>query len=88
MPRLLFMRSLRGSLFTPGRRPGHHIKCSIEAIRRISHREKIEEETVPNYQAERFYPIHIGQVFGHRYKIVTKLGFGSASTIWLCRDIE
>ncbi|KAL2810492.1 kinase-like protein [Aspergillus granulosus] len=49
---------------------------------------KIEEETLPGYLAERYYPVHIGEVFNSRYQILTKLGFGSASTVWLCRDLN
>lgn len=49
---------------------------------------EIEEETVPDYKAERFYPVHLGDVFKSRYQVTAKLGFGTASTIWLCRDLE
>ncbi|KAK4507810.1 hypothetical protein PRZ48_001545 [Zasmidium cellare] len=49
---------------------------------------KIEEETLPDYKAERYYPVHIGDIFNARYKVVAKLGFGTASTVWLCRDLE
>lgn len=49
---------------------------------------EIEEETVPDYKAERFYPVHLGDVFKSRYRVTAKLGFGTASTIWLCRDLE
>ncbi|KAG8423042.1 hypothetical protein J3459_009840 [Metarhizium acridum] len=49
---------------------------------------KIEEETVPDYKAERFYPVVLGEIFNSRYRIVAKLGFGTASTVWLCRDLR
>jgi hypothetical protein len=48
----------------------------------------IEEERLPNYKAERYYPAHIGQVLKDRYQIVGKLGFGGGSTVWACRDLE
>jgi hypothetical protein len=54
----------------------------------ISLHEKIEEERIPNYRAERFYPVRLGDVFRSRYQVVAKLGFGTASTVWLCRDLE
>lgn len=54
----------------------------------LSVQEEIEEETVPDYKAERFYPVRLGEVFKSRYQVVAKLGFGTASTIWLCRDLE
>lgn len=49
---------------------------------------KIEEETVPDYKEERFYPVRLGDIFHSRYKVLAKLGFGTASTVWLCRDLE
>ena len=47
----------------------------------------VEEETVPGYNAEHYYPVSIGQVFNDRYQTIGKLGYGSASTVWLCRDL-
>lgn len=49
--------------------------------------EKLEEEKVPAYKPEDFYPAYIGDVFRSRYQIVSKLGFGTKSTVWLCRDL-
>ncbi|KAF5609763.1 CMGC SRPK kinase [Fusarium subglutinans] len=49
---------------------------------------KVEEEEIPGYEASRFYPVHIGEVFQGRYQAVTKLGYGSSSTIWLARDLR
>uniref|UniRef100_A0A8H7K8Z4 Protein kinase domain-containing protein n=1 Tax=Bionectria ochroleuca TaxID=29856 RepID=A0A8H7K8Z4_BIOOC len=46
----------------------------------------VEEETVPTYEPQRFYPAKLGEVFDSRYTVVSKLGFGTNSTIWLCRD--
>ncbi|KAK1142857.1 hypothetical protein N8T08_007291 [Aspergillus melleus] len=48
----------------------------------------LEEETLPDYLKERYYPVHIGEVFKSQYQVITKLGFGSASTVWLCRDLQ
>jgi len=59
-----------------------------DAFERLPISERIEEEDVPNYKAERFCPVQLGNVFQSRYKVVSKLGFGTASTIWLCRDLE
>ncbi|KKZ62424.1 hypothetical protein EMCG_03164 [[Emmonsia] crescens] len=36
---------------------------------------------------EKFYPMILGEVINEKYKVVAKLGFGSASTIWCCRDL-
>ena len=47
----------------------------------------VEEESIPTYRPEKFYPVHIGEVFNHRYQIVGKLGYGSSATVWLGRDL-
>ncbi|EEQ86791.2 CMGC/SRPK protein kinase [Blastomyces dermatitidis ER-3] len=50
--------------------------------------ENIEEETLPTYKAEKYYPARIGEIFNDRYQIVGKLGYGVTSTVWLCRDLH
>ncbi|RAL06582.1 kinase-like protein [Aspergillus homomorphus CBS 101889] len=47
----------------------------------------VEEEELPDYQAHRFYPVRIGDIFESRYQVVAKLGYGSSSTTWLSRDL-
>ncbi|KAI0136392.1 kinase-like domain-containing protein [Xylariales sp. AK1849] len=59
-----------------------------DGFKKLSMLEEIEEETIPGYEADRFYPVRLGEVFKSRYQVVAKLGFGTASTIWLCRDLE
>ncbi|KAJ9292808.1 hypothetical protein DTO271G3_8383 [Paecilomyces variotii] len=41
-----------------------------------------------DFKPEKFYPVHIGEIFNHRYQIVGKLGYGSSATVWLCRDLS
>ncbi|EFE35053.1 uncharacterized protein ARB_06009 [Trichophyton benhamiae CBS 112371] len=48
----------------------------------------VEEEELPDYKADRFYPVHLGEVFQGRYQVLGKLGFGSSSTVWLARDLK
>lgn len=48
---------------------------------------KIEEESIPSYKSENFYPARIGEVLNRRYQLVGKLGYGSSATVWLCRDL-
>ncbi|GKZ40109.1 hypothetical protein AbraIFM66950_002391, partial [Aspergillus brasiliensis] len=48
----------------------------------------IEEEQLPLYKPENYYPVHIGEVFLSRYQVVSKLGYGTSSTVWLCRDLK
>lgn len=49
---------------------------------------KFEEERLPGYKAEEYYPVHLGEVFQSRYQVLAKLGYGTASTVWLCRDLQ
>jgi hypothetical protein len=49
---------------------------------------KVEEETLPDYVASRYYPVRIGEVFRSRYQVVGKLGFGATATVWLARDLK
>jgi non-specific serine/threonine protein kinase len=48
----------------------------------------IEEETLPHYQPDQYYPVKIGDVFQSRYQVAGKLGYGAYSTSWLCHDIQ
>ena len=47
----------------------------------------IEEETLPHYEAEQYYPVHIGDTFNARYRVAGRLGYGAYSTSWLCQDV-
>ena len=47
----------------------------------------IEEETLPRYRPDDYFPVLIGQVFNRKFKILAKLGFGSESTTWLAKDL-
>jgi len=49
---------------------------------------KVEEETLPDYIASRYYPVRIGEILRDRYQVVGKLGFGATSTVWLARDLR
>lgn len=54
----------------------------------FSNVEKLEEENWDWYRPGLFYPVHIGEVFQSRYQVLGKLGYGSRSTAWLCRDLR
>ncbi|KAK0102752.1 hypothetical protein ONS95_006349 [Cadophora gregata] len=76
-----FVRTLAVSLHSPLRKlPSRFVDLDVT--------KKIEEEDVPSYVPEDYYPVHIGEVFKSRYQVVTKLGFGVNSTVWLCRDLR
>ncbi|RJE22190.1 CMGC protein kinase [Aspergillus sclerotialis] len=54
----------------------------------IEANQQVEEEELPDYRADRFYPVQLGEVFQYRYQVIAKLGFGSSSTTWLARDLR
>ncbi|RFU34991.1 hypothetical protein B7463_g1352, partial [Scytalidium lignicola] len=47
----------------------------------------LEEETFSWYRPDDFYPVQICEIFRSRYQVLGKLGYGSVSTAWLCRDL-
>ncbi|KAL4918718.1 kinase domain-containing protein [Aspergillus aurantiobrunneus] len=49
---------------------------------------KIEEELLPLYKPDKIYPVQIGEVFASKYQVVSKLGYGISSTVWLCRHLQ
>jgi hypothetical protein len=64
------------------------LKFPISGFTELDKTEKIEEEDIPSYVAEDYYPVHIGEVLGGRYQIVTKLGYGVKSRGWLGLDLR
>jgi serine/threonine-protein kinase SRPK3 len=49
----------------------------------------LEEEKNPDYDPKRFYPARIGEtVNGGKYQIISKLGFGNGSTVWLAEEMN
>ncbi|KFY84363.1 hypothetical protein V500_09378 [Pseudogymnoascus sp. VKM F-4518 (FW-2643)] len=67
--------------------------CSLGLFKgpNVSHRittkaHSIEEGTLKHYNPELYYPVHINELFHHRYRTCVKLGYGGYSTVWLSRD--
>ncbi|RAL17158.1 U4/U6 small nuclear ribonucleoprotein PRP4 [Aspergillus homomorphus CBS 101889] len=48
---------------------------------------KIEEETLPGYTPETFYPVQQGEIMNDQYQVNSKIGYGATSTVWLARDL-
>jgi len=40
------------------------------------------------YRPGGYHPVHLGDVYCQRYRVIHKLGFGSYSTVWLARDLQ
>ena len=48
----------------------------------------VEEELQSGCDVKSFLAIHPGDVLSNRYEATAKLGCGSASTVWLARDLH
>ncbi|POS74249.1 hypothetical protein DHEL01_v207365 [Diaporthe helianthi] len=57
-------------------------------FRNFSRFHRKDEENYSWYSSKDFYPICIGQLIRDRYQVITKLGYGTSSTSWLCRDLR
>lgn len=47
----------------------------------------VEEERLPEYNLEHFFPVNPGDLLHNRYEVIAKLGWGRYSTVWLARDM-
>ena len=47
-----------------------------------------EEETLPHYTCEAFYPARNGEIIHDRYQLGAKMGYGTTSTVWLAQDVH
>jgi hypothetical protein len=54
----------------------------------INPSESVEEEQLPFYNRDAYYPMRIGAVIKDRYQVIAKLGYGTSSTVWLCHDLR
>ncbi len=57
-------------------------------FRRVPSTTPIEEELLPGYKAEDYYPVSTGETLDSRYRIICKLGRGVGSTVWLAEDVK
>ncbi|KAH1722133.1 hypothetical protein KXX60_008495 [Aspergillus fumigatus] len=48
---------------------------------------ELDEETLPTYRPEKYYPVTQGEVLNDRYQIIAKIGYGVTSTVWLAKDL-
>jgi hypothetical protein len=59
-----------------------------EDFHRVPDTTPIEEELLPGYKAEDYYPVTTDQTLDSRYRIICKLGHGVGSTVWLAEDVK
>ncbi|KAK5113555.1 hypothetical protein LTR62_003424 [Meristemomyces frigidus] len=48
----------------------------------------VDEESLSGYNPQRYCPIKPGSTLAQSYTALVKLGYGRASTTWLCKDIK
>jgi hypothetical protein len=48
----------------------------------------IEEQTLPRYSPQRYYPVRLGESIKDRYLVIAKLAYGGSSAVWLARDTQ
>lgn len=46
------------------------------------------EEGRDEYYPGGFHPVYIGDVYGGKYQVLNKIGYGSYSTVWLVKDLS
>ncbi|KAE9364021.1 kinase-like protein [Stipitochalara longipes BDJ] len=56
--------------------PGQYIPFKLDDV-----------EDIELYAPGGFHPVHMGEIYHNRYKILHKLGCGGFSTVWLARDV-
>ncbi|PYI11064.1 CMGC protein kinase [Aspergillus sclerotiicarbonarius CBS 121057] len=79
---------LRWVRFPFRRVPSTPITFPTSGFETIPAAEILDEERFDEFKKGRYYPVNIGDVFGSKYQVVGKLGFGVTSTVWLARDLE
>ncbi|KAI0199486.1 hypothetical protein F4808DRAFT_213115 [Astrocystis sublimbata] len=47
----------------------------------------VDEEQLPRYKPEHYYPANPGDVLNNQYELKVKIGWGSSSTVWLAQGI-
>ncbi|KAK7216474.1 hypothetical protein V2G26_004477 [Clonostachys chloroleuca] len=68
-------------------------RASVASIPSSKHRVQdpnapVEEERYQFYDPKIFYPARIGEKLGGKYRLVSKLGWGTTSTVWLARETK
>lgn len=46
------------------------------------------EEGRDAYQPGGYHPVYIGDVYADKYEVMSKIGYGRYSTVWLVKDLS
>lgn len=49
--------------------------------------EEVEEGRAA-YRPGGLHPVYIGDIFDDKFKVLSKIGYGRYSTVWLVRDLQ
>jgi serine/threonine-protein kinase SRPK3 len=47
-----------------------------------------DEESLKEYTKGGYHPVHVGETFKGRYRVLKKLGWGAFSTVWFSHDMQ
>jgi len=45
-------------------------------------------ESLKEHTKDGYHPVHVGETFKNRYRVLKKLGWGAFSTVWFCHDMQ
>ncbi|KAJ4259716.1 hypothetical protein NW762_007647 [Fusarium torreyae] len=62
-----------------------HLPLPVRKISTAPDKEPFEEEKAWDYHPESYYPARIGETLKGKYQLVSKLGWGTGSTVWLAK---
>lgn len=60
----------------------------LEQVHATSDKSANLEEGEEAYKPGGFHPVYIGDVYHSRYEVLSKIGYGGYSTVWMVRDLE
>ena len=85
-----FRQPRNKSFYLPSRTRSHTTSSNLNSdSSRIKYSFHEDVESLERYGKGGYHPVHLGDELSKgRYKVVHKLGHGSYSTVWLCRDLQ
>ncbi|KAM9506964.1 SRSF protein kinase 3-like isoform 2-T4 [Salvelinus alpinus] len=60
----------------------------LSRLEQLEPEESLDREDPREYCHGGYHPVHIGDTFNRRYQVLSKLGWGYFSTVWLCLDLR
>ena len=76
----------RGPNENPGSRRNPEVRAKPLSVRDF-HFAGPGLESPDRYRPGGYHPVHVGDVYHERYRILNELGYGTYSTVWFARDL-